>query len=140
MPRSFPARLLLPALALAACSDGFGPEAPLPCEADQMVTIGVEPGLRPVFTWEPGCGVSSLQVFGPDEGGVWVLYSGERAAENPIGSGVRYGEVPDGMVEAGPATPLERGEAYTVRVYRWIGEPGGPGSLFQRGSAAFEVP
>jgi hypothetical protein len=32
------------------------------------------------------------------------------------------------------------GEEYSVTVSRWIGEPGGPGSLFPRGSATFQAP
>ena len=123
--------------ASTACSDDTEPNAPLDCEFDQEVFVNVEQGVFTRFTWTPGCGMASIQVVG--SGGGWVLYSGEDAAENPIGPGVTYGVPPEGTLEPSPATPLESGAEYVVTVYRWIGEPGGPGSLFPQGSAYFQA-
>lgn len=84
--------------------------------------------------------MSSLQVFAasPSTGGHgWVLYSGARAAENPLGPGIRYGQRPSAALQALPPDPLVPGAEYTVAVFRWIGDPGGPGSLFLQGSAVF---
>ena len=135
----------LPPLALrflvagvGACSDGAETTAPLTCEYDQEVVVTVELAVRPRFTWTPGCGMASVLVVGG--GGGWVIYSGADAADNPIGPGVVYGIAPPGTLEPSPATPLQSGEEYSVTVYRWIGEPGGPGSLFPQGSANFQTP
>jgi len=38
---------------------------------------------------------------------------------------------------SGGAQPLTSGISYRVAVYRWVGAAGGPGSLFERGSATF---
>ncbi|MGH7586893.1 MAG: hypothetical protein ACREMH_11650 [Gemmatimonadales bacterium] len=136
-----PPRLLLGLLpaASAACSDdaGPGPADPLEREPDQAVHVDVEQDGFTRFTWTPGCGMASLQVMGP--GGGWVLYSGEDAAENPIGPGVTYGFPPEGTLEPSPAASLQSGAEYVVTVYRWIGEPGGPGSLFPKGSSYFQA-
>lgn len=131
--------VMLLATALASCSDATEPDAPLDCEPSQAVDVTVQLARRPAFTWTPGCGMASLSVTGPTGSG-WELYSGAEAAQNPIGSGVRYGDAPTGTLEPSPAQPLQTGSEYTVAVYRWIGEPGGPGSLFQRGSATFIAP
>ena len=139
-PRHPGAQLLVSlgcAAAAARCSDGFEPDAPLECAGDQTVAVAVQPSVRPTFTWEPGCGMASISVESPD-GATWVVYTvGGDAGDNPIGSGVRYGDAPPGTAAPTPAAPLQSGVEYTVTVYRWIGEPGGPGSLFARGSAEF---
>ena len=131
--------LMLAVAAASGCSEAFEPDPPLECASDQEVTVSVQLSGRPTFTWEPGCGMASVSVLGPSQSG-WVLYSGADAADNPIGSGVRYGDAPAGTVEPSPATPLQSGAEYTVTVYRWIGEPGGSGSLFAQGSAEFVAP
>ena len=123
---------------LVACADGLGFEPIVTCSDSQAVTLRVEAGVTPRFTWQPACGMASLQVF-PDTGitGAWVLYSGTYAAENPLPSGIRYGQVPPKGIAPSAPRPLVHGLSYHVTVYRWIGQPGGPGSLFERGSAAF---
>ena len=82
--------------------------------------------------------MASIQVWAVGTGsGGWVLYSGARAFENPLPSGVRYGEVPPkGLAPAAPV-PLSRGIEYQVEVFRWVGDSGGLGSLFPRGTATF---
>jgi hypothetical protein len=123
-----------------ACSDGIGPTPTEPCTDDQEVEVSVSADRVPVFTWTPACGMASLQIFptvGPPESG-WVLYTGSNAAENPLRSGIRYGTRPPEAIEPAPATALTPGADYTVVVYRWLGEVGGPGGLFPRGSATFQ--
>jgi hypothetical protein len=133
--------LMLSILVLSlACSDGIGPTPTEPCADDQEVVVSVSADQVPVFTWTPACGMASLQVFpstGAPESG-WVLYTGNRAAENPLRSGIRYGERPPEAIEPAPATALTPGTEYTAVVYRWVGESGGPGGLFPRGSVTFQ--
>jgi hypothetical protein len=129
---------MLAALFLAGCSSG--PAAPIlePCADDQEVTLAVGVGLRPVFTWAPACAMSSIFVA-PASGvpASWVLYSRTDAPANPLRSGVPYGEEPEGSVEAAPEATLQPGTLYEVTVYRWVGDPGGPGSIFPRGTTTF---
>jgi hypothetical protein len=123
-------------LSFLSCSDSAF-EPIVTCTDDQEVSVQVGPGTTPRFTWDPNCGMASVQVWATatsTDG--WVLYSGSHAAENPLPSGLRYGEVPPlGLAPAAP-TPLSRGTEYQVAVYRWIGQDQ-TGSLFLRGTAAF---
>jgi hypothetical protein len=91
----------------------------------------------PLFSWEPACGFASLQVWDQNQTSGWVLYTGARAPDNPLRSGIRYGQAPPGAIEPAPATPLTKSINYTVAVYRWIGDEAG-GSLFPAGSATFQ--
>jgi hypothetical protein len=141
MPRIWHRRLwFLPALTLA-CSDGVEPTPIVPCTDEQEVEIVVSGHRTPVFTWAPACGMASLQVFPTTGtgGSSWVLYTGPNAHQNPLRSGIRYGDAPPEAFEAAPPSDLESGREYEVIVFRWVGEgPGGPGSLFPRGSATFQ--
>ena len=120
----------------ACAGDSFEPI--VPCSDDQTVVVSVSPGTKPRFTWQPACGMASLEVWpaaGPPA--AWVLYSGPRAAANPLPSGIRHGEPPSVAVEPAPPAALSAGVTYRVTVLRWIGAAGGPGSLFPRGEATF---
>ena len=124
-------------LSLWSCSDS-ALEPIVACTDDQEVAVYVSTGLTPRFTWQPNCGMASVQVWSTEtssEG--WVLYSGSNAADNPLPSGLRYGEVPPQGLEVAQETALRRGVDYQVAVYRWVGDAGGPGSLFQRGTTTF---
>ena len=102
-----------------------------------MVAVQVGSGTAR-FTWQPTCGMASIQVFSTEgASGGWVLYSGRYAPENPLPSGIRYGQVPPKGLQPAAASPLSRGAQYQVVVFRWIGDPGGLGSLFGRGHATF---
>jgi hypothetical protein len=130
--------LLLLASALVSCDGGTSPSVVVPCSDDQEVIISVSSGLQPTFTWEPACGMASIQVWASatsTDG--WVLYSGANSAANPLRPGVKYGEAPFGAIAPSPAAALVPGEEYTVAVYRWIGDASGAGSLFSRGIAVF---
>ena len=123
---------------LAACS-GSPQEVPPEDCPDNQVSLTVSEGLTPRFSWAPRCGMASVNVF-PTAGGasLWVLYSGQEAAANPFHSGITYGRAPAGAIEVTGPVPLSRGTEYTVIVYRWIGDPGGSGVLYQAGSATFQ--
>jgi hypothetical protein len=124
-------------LSLLTCSDSAF-EPIVACTDDQEVTIQVSAGATPRFTWDPSCGMASIQVWATETSSDgWVLYSGSHAAENPLPSGLRYGEVPPKGLEPADPVPLRTGVEYRVAVYRWIGEPGGPGSIFERGHGIF---
>ena len=131
----------LAALTLA-CSDGVEPTPIVACADDQEVEVLVSADKTPIFTWSPACGMASLQVFATMGSGTsgWILFTGPRAAENPLRSGIRYGHAPPEALEPGPATDLVPDTEYTVVVSRWLdfGEPGGGGSLLPQGSATFQ--
>ena len=124
------------AMTVAACSDGVEPRPIQPCAFDQDVEITVSTAPLPVFSWAPACGLASLQVWDQNQSSGWVLYTGARAPENPLRSGIRYGAAPPEALEPAPATPLTSGVVYTVAVYRWVGDDAG-GSLIPAGSATF---
>ena len=131
----------LAALTLA-CSDGVGPTPIVPCADGQEVEVLVSADQTPVFTWSPACGMASLEVR-PTTGSSfsgWTLFTGPRAAENPLRSGIRYGEAPPEAVEPGPATELVPDTEYSVVVSRWVDfdESGAGGSLLPQGSATFQ--
>ena len=122
---------------LLSCADSAF-EPIVDCTDEQQVTVSVSAGTTPRFTWTPTCGMASVRVWAvatASDG--WVLYSGSYAPENPLPSGLRYGEVPPKGLQPATPSPLRPGVEYRVGVYRWIGERGGPGSLFERGVATF---
>lgn len=125
-------------LLFGACSNSPQEVQLEECPNDQ-VSVTVGGGSAPSFSWTPRCGMASLQVF-PTDGGasLWVLYSGEQAVTNPFRSGIVYGQAPAGALEVTGPVPLSAGTEYTVLVYRWIGEPGGPGILSEAGAATFQ--
>ena len=122
---------------LAACSDAPQEVALEECP-DNQVSVVVSGGTTPTFSWTPQCGMASLDVF-PSAGGssLWVLYSGERSADNPFRSGIQYGHAPSGAVEVTGPVPLSAGTEYTVILYRCIGDPSGCGVRLQAGFARF---
>jgi hypothetical protein len=123
------------AVLVASCSNGVQ-DVPLEvCPGDQ-VSVTVSGGLSPTISWAPSCGISSLMVY-PTAGGsaLWVLYSGQQAAENPFRSGIRYGQAPAGALEVTGPVLLAAGTSYTVIVYRT--EAGDGGARLQAGVATF---
>ena len=59
------------------CSSSLGFDPIVLCSDSQTVSVRVETSGTPRFTWQPTCGMSSLQLL-PDTGGSggWVVYSG----------------------------------------------------------------
>ena len=84
--------------------------------------------------------MASLQVFSATGTGAssWVLYTGDNAPQNPLRSGIRYGDAAPEAVEPASARDLVSGMQYQVVVYRWVGDNGVLGTLLQRGSATFQ--
>jgi hypothetical protein len=122
-------------LLVASCDSAFEPI--VPCTDDQEVTVQVSAGTTPRFTWDPSCGMASVQVLATATSrDGWVLYSGSHAPENPLPSGLRYGVVPPKGLETTDPIALRSGVEYEVAVYRWIGDAR-MGSLFLRGHSIF---
>ena len=126
---------VLAPVALAACS-GNSLEPIRPCPGDDWVTIDVSPGTTPRFTWRPACGMAQLGVVPiADSFHGWRLYAADMA-ENPLPSGIRYGEVPEMGVEDAPADTLVPGVVYQVILLRWLDDRGANGA-YPRGFAYF---
>lgn len=103
------------------------------------VTVVVSTGPVPITSWSPGCGMSRLVVF-PESGSsaLWTVYGSDGASENPIRSGVRYGQTPgDARTVAGPER-LERGVTYLVELSRLVCDQGALCTLQPAGSARFQ--
>lgn len=106
---------------------------------DNNVTVHVAPGYSPVFSWSPSCGISALTVFAEsDVNALWTVYGSASSNDNPIESGVRYGQTPaSGRTVAGPLQ-LQRGVTYRVQVRRVICDPGSPCFAMAAGEARFQ--
>jgi hypothetical protein len=129
---------LLTLCASAACSDGVEPTPTVPCDENQDVTLSVSSGASPVFTWAPACGMAALEVMAEaDATFTWALSTGPQAPQNPLRSGVRYGDVPSEATQLGPALSLSPG-MYRVTVSRWAGDPAGTGSPMPAGEVLFK--
>lgn len=119
---------------LAACDGGPSVLMPEPCPNDQVaVTVALVP--RVEFSWAPTCPMAWLEVFHSDSTVPAWIVTGQ--GDNIIQPVVRYGRRPPGTLEIVEARSLRSGVRYNVRVYRWIGGPGGPGSIFPAGIAEF---
>lgn len=131
--------LVLLGAGLCACSGGFEPTAAEPCAFDQEVAVEVGSGPAPLITWTPACGMASLEILpvtgSPTSG--WLLFTGPRAPENPLRSGIVYGQTPPEAIAPGPATALAAGTEYQVVISRWVGDSSGLGSLIPAGGATF---
>lgn len=126
-------------LVVMSCSAALEPA--IACDADQLVAVSISSGASPVFSWAPACGVASLSVVTTvhDATSGWVLYSGARAVDNPLRSGIRYGVRPSAAVEPAPAAALMAGAIYEVTVSRWVGDAS-TGHLSIIGSGSFTAP
>jgi hypothetical protein len=140
--QKFARPLLLAALAVTSLRCSNSPSQPTfePC-AGETVTMQVSPGLTPLFTWSPTCGVGFLEVY-PAVGGaaLWTVSAESDAGpENPISSGVRYGTTPlHARTVAGPE-PLQSGTAYQVRVSRLVCDQGVLCTLHHAGDISFQL-
>jgi hypothetical protein len=118
------ARLLALGIALvpvASCSDAVAPRESCP---DEQVTAAVSAGARPLLSWSPACGMAALTVFPVDMSmnTGWALYSDVDIAENPLPSGIRFGQAPNvtGVIDT-EDRPLIRGKLYRLTLYRGYG-------------------
>lgn len=126
-------RVLAPLLAALSCRGAVSPEG---CARD--VEVSVARGANPVFSWSPGCGISSLSVVtvpstsGVSEEAVWGFTVPERT---PIGPTIRYGIAPAGATVSTQPRALVAGATYRVLVMQTVGGDGVVGSgegLFTR--------
>lgn len=110
------ALLLIP----AACREEnlLGP--PVPCTADDLVTLTVSPGAATRFTWSPTCLAFRLGVTDTTGTYMWEI---EADSGNTLASGITYGVVPDNATETIPSTALIAGRRYAVGLFRRIGPP-----------------
>src|SRR3982074_1158371 len=88
----------------AGCSESLGLDPIVACSDSQTITVEVTGSVTPQFNWAPACGMASLQVFLDRAGtGQWIVYSASAAPENPLPSGIRYGQLPPkGVAPQGP--------------------------------------
>jgi hypothetical protein len=107
-------------LSTPGCSDTTSPKA---CAGNVEVAVLRLP--NPIFTWSPGCGVSSFQVVtvpsapGAMEESMWGFTVPE---QSPIGPVVTYRIAPAGATVWQQPRALVAGETYRVRVMRTVGQ------------------
>ncbi len=127
--------LLFATIAALTCDAGPDLLEPQPCPNEQ-VTVTVTPEGPVDFSWSPACPMAWLEVFELNAVvPAWIVSGRGANVMQPV---VRYGRVPDGGLELLEARSLRAGVRYEVRVLRWLGDEGGPGSIFPAGSAEFE--
>ena len=104
---------------LLACAQSYGNglEPVASCDTKQQVAVVVS-SVQTVFTWLPACGMASLEVTETGSGSTsWALFTGSKAAQNPLRSGVEYGKVPSEAISPQPRPdPLRRGELHSHRI------------------------
>ena len=105
--------------------------APTPtCTA--LTAIHVSAGTSPTVTWSPDCAIGSIQVakqFGGDV--MWHAFGARNAQDipsNTLRSGIRYGTLPAGATQLGPAQALSVDTSYSVLVEAY--DPQGPVTFF----------
>jgi hypothetical protein len=110
------ALLLVP----AACKEEnlLGP--PVPCTADDLVTLTVSSGPGTRFSWSPTCLAFRLAVV--DTAGTY-LWEIEADSGNTLASGITYGVVPDNATETVPSSALVAGRRYVAGLFRRVGPP-----------------
>jgi hypothetical protein len=124
-------------LGAIGCGDST---APVVCTAEQPVTVAVSSGLLPLISWSPACGMAALQLRGETADGLptgWFLYSGPQSFKNPLRSGIRYGQAPEGIFEPNSPPLLRAGAPYSVTISRWVGDSGPSGTMVEAGVVTF---
>src|SRR4051812_1236 len=98
---------------MVACDNYiFGLETVRPC--DRPVTVYVQTGPAPRFTWSPACSVTQLSVYQTSPAPTTVKWS--ITSPGGINPGVRYGQVPFGARQVTPPTVLARGHGASVQL------------------------
>ena len=116
----------------AGCSD---PSETSECHGD--VTVAVNPGPAPVFSWTPACGLSFLSVVdrGDQSQPYWDVSAS--APENTLAPPITFGVTPDGATGGPPFQPLRAGGAYLVQVFRIVQQSDGSFMQIEAGEQAF---
>lgn len=96
-------------------TDIAAPPPPLP-ECTGPVTVSVDTGTTPKFSWTGNCLVGRLIV----EEGVEERWGTETPGLNIYESPITYDVAPPGSTKYEPAAPLVRGTIYRVTVFRWF--------------------
>lgn len=98
--------VLLLALAGAAGSCKLFTDPPEPCK-NTSVRIIATTGATPEISWDPACGIGRLRISEDRTDGatLWSIGSNEGKLYPPV----RYGVVPEGVVEVVPAATLQTG-------------------------------
>lgn len=100
---------------LISCSDNSTSSTDPDCSG--RVEISVSSGTTPTFTWTPECAIFFLIVEPADSGtDLWMIAT---EGSNSIGSGVKYGEVPEGAQELHDPVELVFGNEYKIAMYRY---------------------
>lgn len=110
------ALLLMP----AACKEESLLGPPLPCTADDLVTLSVSASPATRFSWSPGCLAFRLAVVDTAGNYMWEI---EADSGNALASGITYGVVPGNATETVPSTALVSGRRYAVGLFRRVGPP-----------------
>jgi hypothetical protein len=79
------------------------------------VEVQVSASLPPVISWTPDCSVARLSAVGPPSMG-FVLYWAIAAGDRQIESGVRFGQVPRGVVEESPPAFIMSGARVNIQL------------------------
>ncbi len=127
---SFPHRKLLTGLLAAAALLLTGCAGWHFFDKSQVPVVTVSQGLRPVISFTPDTAYELSVYEGEEDGnGFGVIWSarGPGGYENNLQSPVTYGVPPAGS-EMGDAPPLEKGQTYTITVFRK--DPKGSGDGF----------
>lgn len=91
------------------------PPPPIP-ECTAPVTVVVDTGLTPTFSWSGDCAIGRLIV----EEGVEERWGTETEGLNVYASPITYDVPPPNSTKYEPGDPLARGTTYRVSVFRWI--------------------
>ena len=128
--------LFLVGVATLACAgtSPVGTKGPQGCL--QNVQVVVSNDATPVFSWAPGCGMSSLSVETVPSsvgGPVQTVWGFSVPENNPVGPAIRYGQAPRGATLWSAPQPLVTGTRYHIRVAQTVGGDG----LLGSGEAVF---
>jgi hypothetical protein len=118
-----------------ACSDVTGLSE---CHGDVQVVVTPGPApAAPVFSWTPGCGLSSLAVF--DRGDQSQIFWNVSApvGSNSLAPPITYGVTPKGATGDPATRPLVPDGAYLVRVFRITQRSDGGFDLIPSGEQIF---
>ncbi len=121
------------ALVLASVIGCSGPSEFDPCSGD--VTVSVVRFDPPRLSWEPGCGLSSLDLVDAADRSMWQILAD--GGENILVPPITFGIVPKNATEQVEPTQFLHGNGYVVRVYRTHRQAHGGIQVFLAGEGNF---